>query len=303
MLSSSLTLLSAVDLLVILFAFITLAGDAWFVLVGLVLLYWIGPQYDTELRSVAVFVIGLAVVGLAVVLTLKTAVGLPRPSSTPLDPTTLPAVVGPFVAAEIDASGFTFPSGHAVAATVVYGGLGLLVSIGRRRTRYLVAAGVILLIGLSRLVLGVHYPRDVIAGIAVGAGILAVGLTVCRDGDRLRPERLFGLAAVVALVGFVIASNGGHTRELTQATIAVGTGVAGGGLWYQWRPRLLAAPPVSLPVSLGGFAVVGGLWGLAYAGGLSTIATAIASGLAVSCILLLPLLAAWRRKKSESGRP
>lgn len=296
MLSSSPILISGVDIVVTVFAFITLAGDAWFVLVGLALLYWIGPRYDQSVRPAAVFVVSLAVVGLAVVLTLKIIFALPRPSSTPLDPTTLPVVIGPFVAGEINASGFTFPSGHAVAATVVYGGLGVVVSVGRRRTRYLLAVGAILLIGLSRLVLGVHYPRDVIGGIAVGATIVAVGLTVGRDVDGLRPDRLFGVAAVVGLVGFVAASNGGHTRELTQAAIAIGTAVAGSSLWYWHRQRLIAAPPVSFLLSLAGFAVAGGLWVSAYAGLLSIHETAIASGLAVSCILLLPLLAAGVKK-------
>lgn len=304
MLSNSLPLISTIEIFVTVFAFITLAGDAWFVLVGLALLYWLGPRYDEALRPIAVFVVSLAVVGLAVVLTLKTAVGLPRPSTTPLDPATLPAVIGPFVAGELDASGFTFPSGHTVAATVVYGGLGLLISVGRRRTRYLVATGCILLVGLSRVVLGVHYLRDVIAGVAVGVGILGVALTVGRDGDRLRADRLFGIAVVVALGGLVVASDGGHTRELTQAAIAVGTGVAGGVIWYRWGSQLVASRPVSVPVSFAGLAGTGGLWVVSYAGVLSTVGAAIASGLAVSCILLLPLLAEYVKKgKSEPDRP
>ncbi len=302
MLPSSQLLISGVDIVVTVFAFITLAGDAWFVLVGLALLYWISPKYDEEIRSIAVFVVSLAVVGLAVVLTIKTIVALPRPSTTPFDPTTLPALIGPFVASEIDASGFRFPSGHTVAATVVYGGLGVLVSAGRQRTRLLLALGAVLLIGLSQLVLGVHYPRDVIAGVAVGVGILAVGLTVGQDLDGLRPERLFGLAAVVELLGFAAASTGGHTRELTQAAIVVGTAVGGGCLWYWQRDRLLAAPPVSLAVSLAGLAVAGGLWVSAYAGLLSMLETALASGVAMSCILLLPLVGS-SAKKFESGRP
>lgn len=302
MLSNFPILLSAVDLVVTVFAAITLVGDAGVVLVGLALLYWLGPRYDEEIRPIAALVVSLAVVGLAVVLTLKTTLALPRPSSTPIDPATLPAVIGPFVASEIDASGFTFPSGHTVAATVVYGGLGLLVSAGRRRTRYLVATGVILLVGLSRLVLGVHYPRDVIGGIAVGGVILTVGLTVGQQTDRLRPDRLFGLAAIVGLVGFAAASDGSHMRELTQAGIVIGTGVAGSGVWYWQGGRLIAAPSVSVLVSLGGLAVTGVLWVTAYMGILPTYGTAIASGLAVSCLLLLPLLGV-DAKKLESDRP
>lgn len=68
---------------------------------------------------------------------------------------------------------YSFPSGHAAASTVFYGALCLLVfqCTGSRTWRAL-AAGVavfmVLLVCASRLVLGAHYPADVIAGICVG---------------------------------------------------------------------------------------------------------------------------------------
>jgi len=291
---------SLVDLGVVLFAFLTLVGDAWFVLIGLSGLYWVGPRYIDRARSVAVVCVGFAVVGLAVVLTIKTATALPRPASTPLDPTGLPSCIGWFVAGEIDASGFGFPSGHTVAATVVYGGLAVFLSVGRRRLRYLAAGGVIGLVGLSRLVLEVHYPRDVIAGVLVGAAIVALGGVVGRETTRLRADRLFGLAAVIASVGIMIAASGGHTRELTQGAIALGTALAGGLIWYRWGRRLIAAPVVSVPVAVIGLAGAGGLWVSAYIGVLSTLQTTIASGLAVSCILLLPLVSEQRQKYEKS---
>jgi undecaprenyl-diphosphatase len=66
------------------------------------------------------------------------------------------------------ASFYSFPSGHATIAVGFYGTLTLLVAWrlkGFRRWA-VVAAGValVLLIGFSRLYLGVHYPTDVIAG-------------------------------------------------------------------------------------------------------------------------------------------
>ncbi len=285
-------LLSVVDLLVVLFAFVTLVGDAWFVLVGLSCLYWLGPRYIENARPVAAVCVSFAVIGLAVVLTLKSATALPRPATTPVDPSVLPTLLSVFVAAEIDASGFAFPSGHTVAATVVYGGLAVFLSVGRRRVRYLAAAGAIGLVGLSRLILEVHYPRDVLAGLLVGGVIIWLGLAVGRDAERLRPDRLFGLAAVVAVVGLGVAAEAGHTRELTQAAIAIGTATAGWGVWYRWGEQVTAAPAVSLPVAGVGLAVAGGLWVSAYAGLLSSLGAAIASGLAVSCILLLPLVSA-----------
>ena len=67
----------------------------------------------------------------------------------------------------------SFPSGHAMSATVVYGTVAyLLVRLQKHRwARMLTLFGatlLILLICLTRLYLGVHYPSDVIGGIIVG---------------------------------------------------------------------------------------------------------------------------------------
>jgi undecaprenyl-diphosphatase len=72
----------------------------------------------------------------------------------------------------------SFPSGHAMQSVMFYGLLGYLVipQIGSWRGRvWTVVAGVmlVLLIGLSRLYLGVHYLSDVFAGYAAGVVWLA----------------------------------------------------------------------------------------------------------------------------------
>jgi undecaprenyl-diphosphatase len=67
----------------------------------------------------------------------------------------------------------SFPSGHAMSATVVYSTVAYLATrlqksrTGRTATR-LAAAVLIVLICFSRVYLGVHYPSDVIAGMVVG---------------------------------------------------------------------------------------------------------------------------------------
>lgn len=67
-----------------------------------------------------------------------------------------------------DASFYSFPSGHATMAVGFYGALTLLVAwrLGGFRRWAVVTAGValVLLIGFSRLYLGVHYPTDILAG-------------------------------------------------------------------------------------------------------------------------------------------
>ena len=71
------------------------------------------------------------------------------------------------------AASSSFPSGHAMSATVVYGTVAYLVARlqKHRWSRALTLIGafvLILLICFTRLYLGVHYPSDVVGGIVVG---------------------------------------------------------------------------------------------------------------------------------------
>ena len=79
------------------------------------------------------------------------------------------------------ASFYSFPSGHASVAVGFYGTLTLLLAwrlAGLRRWAVVVAGVVlVLLIGFSRLYLGVHYPTDVLAGfLAAPLWISFIGL-------------------------------------------------------------------------------------------------------------------------------
>lgn len=81
-----------------------------------------------------------------------------------------PDVVAPLV----DVQTFSFPSGHAMLSAITYLTLGALLSrvhTRRRLKAYLlaVAVGMTLLIGISRVYLGVHWPTDVLAGWCAGA--------------------------------------------------------------------------------------------------------------------------------------
>jgi undecaprenyl-diphosphatase len=69
--------------------------------------------------------------------------------------------------------GHSFPSGHSMAAAVIYLTLGALLArfAARRRVRiYVIGISLALtaLIGITRVYLGVHYPSDVLAGWAAG---------------------------------------------------------------------------------------------------------------------------------------
>jgi undecaprenyl-diphosphatase len=75
-------------------------------------------------------------------------------------------------------SGSSFPSGHAAAAAATFAVVALLVGRGRRRSVRNaiagVAAGLAVLVAGSRVMLGVHWFTDVLAGLALGWAWLAV---------------------------------------------------------------------------------------------------------------------------------
>lgn len=79
----------------------------------------------------------------------------------------------------IEVSGYSFPSGHSMAAFSLYGGLAFLIwkhiptAVGRV-LMIIVSAMFILMIGMSRIYLGVHYPSDVVGGYFMSGCWLAV---------------------------------------------------------------------------------------------------------------------------------
>lgn len=76
------------------------------------------------------------------------------------------------------ATGFSFPSGHAMLSLAYYGFLGLLLVRhlpSKYRPMLLVFFGILILsIGFSRIYLNVHYTSDVLAGYCFGALTLGV---------------------------------------------------------------------------------------------------------------------------------
>ena len=106
-------------------------------------------------RAVALVLIGVA--GAALDSAVKTLVARPRPDLLPhLDRVT----------------SASFPSGHAANGAILYLALALLAPPPYRRAALAVAAALVLAIGVSRVVLAVHWPSDVLAGWALGLGWL-----------------------------------------------------------------------------------------------------------------------------------
>ncbi|MCK9916019.1 phosphatase PAP2 family protein [Microbacteriaceae bacterium K1510] len=89
----------------------------------------------------------------------------------------------PDIMFDANATGWSFPSGHATAAMAVYGFIAYAIAraLPGFRERFEVvywAAVLVALIGFSRIFLGVHYVTDVIGGFLVGGFWLLVGFAL-----------------------------------------------------------------------------------------------------------------------------
>lgn len=104
---------------------------------------------------------------------IKLAVGRDRPAVMPL----------------VHATGLSFPSGHATAAAAVATALAFV--LGRRRGRLartvlaLAAVAVIAVVAATRVLLGVHWLTDVVAGVLLGLGWFTVS-AIAFGGRLLR---------------------------------------------------------------------------------------------------------------------
>ena len=215
--------------LVPVFVAITRLGNPAFFLAVFALDYWFG---DHERGAHA---LALAIAGMGLVTALKTFFDAPRP---------------PEMVTVVPISGYSFPSGHATGATIGYGILAYDLEIGSWRQRYAVAGAMILLVALSRVVLGVHFVRDVVAGIVVGTLFLA-GAVWLTEHD---PEKGFVLAVVMGAAAFVVS---GASRD---GAAVLGAALGGGLAWS----RIDAIPTLEslrsrLVVSVGFIPVLAGL--------------------------------------------
>ena len=99
---------------------------------------------------------------------------------------------------DISAQGYSFPSGHSTNAAGAYWSLAL--NIGKKWVKGLTVL-LFLLVGFSRVVVGVHYPMDVLCGWLLG---LAVALVVSLLEKKIHnPLVLYGILLVTALPGLL----------------------------------------------------------------------------------------------------
>src|ERR1700704_5324986 len=150
------------------------------IVLGIITFAVVGYLFLTRRPAVAWLMLGAVLGGVALNNLLKFAFARPR-----LD----------FVAHAARVFTSSFPSGHATLSAITYLTMGALLARLHTSLRiriYLISVAVflILLIGMSRVYLGVHYPTDVLGGWCIGAA-WAMGcwvlMTWLQQGGRVEP--------------------------------------------------------------------------------------------------------------------
>lgn len=192
---------------------LTQLGDLWFVLLWIVGVYAISRnshRFTDEPWRDCVYLFALVLGAYFCTAVLKHVFALPRPpgATTAALPAWLPSVVlhdglreivRPVYESMMTGAGYGFPSGHAVLSTAVYGGAALTLDLGGRARQRWLAVGIILLVAMTRVVLGVHYLVDVVAGAIVGAIFLWITVAFL-DRDPKRTVYLTGLLGILTIV-------------------------------------------------------------------------------------------------------
>ena len=111
---------------------------------------------------------------------------------------------------DVAAQGYSFPSGHSTSAVTLYGSL----AVHEKKKRVFWALAIILpiLVGFSRVLVGAHYPTDVLVGWLLGAAVVAVVPLLHR---RIKNRWAFyGVLLLTTLPGFFYCTSSDYYTGL-----------------------------------------------------------------------------------------
>lgn len=207
--------------------FMTMLGEETVFIIAVAIFLWL----VSKRRGFVIFsTLFTSLIGMSV---LKAVIKAPRPFQV------IEEIKGKRVAT---ATGYSFPSGHTTGAASFYSALAVSY---RRRWISILCALAILMVGFSRMYLGVHWPIDVFGGLALG---ITVTFALYGWFSRLYDDtaRLIRFSLIAGMVSAVIALSLAILIQ-TEAADPVGFSdpmklfslAAGGYLGFAWDQRLI----------------------------------------------------------------
>lgn len=202
------------------FRVFSLLGDTWGMLFVVGLGFWLWG------RRTLYPLVGIVVLGAATKVLLSSVFSATRPS-------------GPDIVVLEELGSSSFPSGHVYEAA---GPWGLLYAMGR--IRLWIAIGAVVLVGLGRLYLGVHFLGDVVAGMVFGAVFVWIYWKLWPHVAPWLAERSFGtyralacLVAAGALVYLLLTDPGPRRLEVIGIALGAAFGLPAEYRWVGYVPE------------------------------------------------------------------
>lgn len=189
------------DAMVSIASFITIFGEELILVALLGFVYWC---YDKEFgRFIGLNIaIGLVLNPMIKNIALRRRPYMDNPGIKCLRPVIKGADIN-----DITVQGFSFPSAHAMNSAIIYGAFPVY-----KRKKICTVFGIIIpfLVGISRVMLGVHYPTDVLTGWCIGVGTLF--LFSFLQNKIKNKYKLYIIITVISFLGiFYVRTNDYYT--------------------------------------------------------------------------------------------
>ena len=182
---------------------ISYLGDQYVIMIVIGFLYWC---YDKKAGKSIALVLSL---GFLINAISKNLVLRRRPYFDNESVKCLQPAESEFAANDLLGQGFSFPSLHGTNITVTMGYLSYYI---RKNWIYVLSILLILAVSLSRIILGVHYPTDLIGGILIGIAVLIIFYII---QSKIKNQNIIYLIfIIIGLAGLFFCTSADYFRSL-----------------------------------------------------------------------------------------
>jgi len=173
-----------------LFLSITIIGEFWLPMVICAIVYWC-----IDFKS-GIYMFSMSSAGMFIAHILKILACVYRPWI-------LSDKIHPVQKALLLAPGYSFPSGHSAQASSLLGGLAFI--LRKKAGIAMLLILIVLMVGFSRMWLGVHTPQDVVVGLLIGFSLVFIVNSAINwaEKDKNRYLYILGLVNVIIIAAII----------------------------------------------------------------------------------------------------